>query len=71
MKFKKDFLYKIKRTEKFDDVILVTKCDTNINANSLILGNDFNLYNMSTHYLKLILEAKEIGHKEDCPEYFI
>jgi hypothetical protein len=26
---------------------------------------------MSTHYLKLILEAKEIGHKEDCPEYFI
>jgi hypothetical protein len=26
---------------------------------------------MSAHYLKLILEAKEIGHKEEYPEYFI
>ena len=72
MKFKNDYLYKIQRTAKLYDVILITKCDKNIiTAKSLILENDFDLHDISAHYLETILEAKEIGYKEDYPEYFI
>jgi hypothetical protein len=66
---KVDYLYEIKRPLMKDVICITRKVNNRIYAKSLIYGEDW--FNTSEIYIIEVKEAKEIGFKDDYPEYYI